>query len=66
MKRRSANLMIYGLPELNAENIGKAVDEIYDSMNVPSPRVTIDCYRIGKKQEGKVRPVRLESEPRGC
>ena len=50
-ERRSCNLMIYGLPEHDDENIGTAVDEVYHSMRVEIPK-TIDCYRVGKKQEG--------------
>ena len=64
-ERRSCNLMIYGLPELVGEDIGTAVDEVYRSMNVSPLRTAIDCYRMGKKQEGKIRPIRLECENRG-
>ena len=63
-ERRSANLMIYGLPERDGENIVKSVEEIYGSMNVQAPKEAIDCYRIGKKEDGKVRPIRLECQTR--
>ena len=29
--------MIYGLPEVDGENIERAIDEIYDSMYVAGP-----------------------------
>ena len=64
-ERRSCNLMIYGLPEIVGEDIGTVVDEVYQSMNVPSPSSTIDCYRVGKKHEEKIRPIRLECHNRG-
>ena len=63
-ERRSANLMIYGLPEHDGENIVQSVEDIYKSMNVSAPKEAIDCYRIGKKQDGKVRPIRLECQNR--
>ena len=64
-ERKSANLMIYGLPGVDNENLGTAVDEIFKSMSVPPPRASIDCYRIGKKQAGKTRPIRLECQNHG-
>ena len=64
-ERKSANLMIYGLPEVENEEIAIAVDEMFMSMNLSTPKVTFDCYRVGKKQEGKTRPIRLECQNRG-
>ena len=34
-------------------------------MSVPAPRTSLDCYRIGKKQAGKTRPIRLECQNHG-
>ena len=62
-ERRSCNLMIYGLPESDGEIIGTKVDTVYHSMNNSIP-TTIDCYRVGKQQEGKTRPIRLECQNR--
>lgn len=64
-ERKSANLMIYGLSEVDNENLGTAVDEVFKAMSVPPPRVTFDCYRVGRKQQGKTRPIRLECQNRG-
>ena len=65
-ERRACNLMIYGLPEHDDENIGDVVYEVCQSMGDVIPKEkSIDCYRVGKKQEGKVRPVRLECQNRG-
>ena len=64
-ERRSANLIIYGLPERDGENIVKSIEDIYKSINVPAPREAKDSYRIGKKQDGEVRSIRLECQTRG-
>ena len=49
------------------ENISIAVDEIFESMDVPVLTTTIDCYRVGKKKsrEGTTGQTGV-SEPRGC
>ena len=64
-EKRSANLMIYGLPEVENENIGDRVESVYRSMNIPAPRTNVDVYRIGKKQEGRTRPIRVECQNSG-
>ena len=63
-ERRANNLMIYGLPEVDGEDIGTVADAVYESMSIPTP-TTIDCYRVGKKQDGKTRPIRVECQNRG-
>ena len=64
-EKRSANLMIYGLPEVENEDIVKSVESVYHSMNIPAPKTNIDLYRIGTKQVGKIRPIRLECQNSG-
>ena len=57
---------MYGLPEHDDKHIGAVVDAVCHSMgDVITKDKTIDCYRVGKKQEGKVRPVKLECQNRG-
>ena len=39
-------------------------EAVHKSMSIPTP-TTIDCYRVGKKQDGKTRPIRVECQNRG-
>ena len=40
-ERRANNLMIYGLPEVDGEDIGTVAEAVYKSMSIPTP-TTID------------------------
>ena len=62
-ERRASNLMFYGLPEEESEEIGSVLAGVFESMSITPPKA-IDGYRIGRKQEGKVRPIRLECKIR--
>jgi hypothetical protein len=62
-QRRANNLMIYGHPKVDGEDIGTAAEAVYKSMSIPTP-MTIDCYIVGKKQDGKTRPIRVECQNR--
>ena len=66
-ERRSKNLMIHGLKESDNDDINEtlqSVREVFESMNLPDPD-TIDCYRVGRKETGRTRPVRLEYKNSG-
>ena len=66
-ERRSKNLMIHGLKESDNDDINEtlqSVREVFESMNLPDPD-TIDCYRVGRKEAGRTRPVRLEYKNSG-
>ena len=58
-ERRSKNLMIYGCAEDNSKDIGMIVKDVYQAMGYPLPN-TIDCYRVGKEELGKPRPIKVE------
>ena len=55
--------MFYGFEETtkDEDNAAIAVRDIYvKGMKVPNPKNMIDAYRVGKKEAGKTRPVRVE------
>ena len=61
-ERRSKNLMIYGYPETENEvdlEIIENVNNVYQSMDCLVPK-TVDIYRMGKKEPGKTRPIKVE------
>ena len=61
-ERRSRNLMIYGYPETENETdseITRNVKNVYQEMDCLVPK-TIDIYRMGKKEPGKTRPIKVE------
>ena len=62
-KRRSKNLMIYGCPEPEKEadfEVTKTVKNVFDEADIfPVPQ-TYEVYRIGKKEQGKKRPIKVE------
>ena len=54
--------MIYGYPETENETdseITRNVKNVYQEMDCLVPR-TIDIYRMGKKEPGKTRPIKIE------
>ena len=62
-KKRSTNLMIYGCQESDKEadfELNKAVKDILNGTDAfPVPR-TGEVYRIGRKEPGKNRPIKVE------
>ncbi|KAL5253811.1 hypothetical protein ACHWQZ_G013549 [Mnemiopsis leidyi] len=64
-KRRSKNLMIYGWQEKEKEadfEVIKAAKEVFDEVDIyPLPHIH-EAYRIGKKEQGKNRPIKVELE----
>ncbi|KAL5253309.1 hypothetical protein ACHWQZ_G013180 [Mnemiopsis leidyi] len=64
-KRRSKNLMIYGFKEGDREDvyeIKKKMKDIIESTGViPAPRI-YEANRIGTKEQGKNRPIKIELE----
>ena len=64
-KRRSKNLMIYGLKEGDREDHyeikGEMKDVIESTGVIPAPRI-YEAYRIGTKEQGKCRPIKIELE----
>ena len=64
-ERRSSNLMFFGVPEEESEDLGTVIPAIFKTMRINPPKaIDLDGYRIGKRQEGKVRPIRLECQIR--
>ena len=61
-KQRSRNLMIYGCQEKEKEadfEINKTAGDVLDELGVfPMPRIC-ETYRIGKKEQGKNRPIKV-------
>ena len=61
-KQRSRNLMIYGCQEKEKEaafEITKTAKDVFDDAAVfPKPRIC-QTYRIGKKEQGKIRPIKV-------
>ena len=55
---RSKNVIIFGLPEGQTENVESKVSEILDLLE-EEPKV-IDCRRIGHDHPGKPRPIRFK------
>ena len=52
--------MIYGAEEEEEEDVSDIIENIYvEAFDCPSPK-TIDIYRVGKKEAGKTRPLRVE------
>ena len=62
-KQRSRNLMIYGCQEKEADfEITKTAGDVFDDVGVfPMPRIC-ETYRIGKKEQGKNRPIKVVLE----
>ena len=64
-ERRSKNLMIYGWQEKEKEadfEVIKAAKEVFDEVDIyPLPHIH-EAYRIGKKEQGKNRPIKVELE----
>ena len=62
-KRRSKNLMIYGCEESDNEanfEVNKTVKDVFQETHIfPIPHMG-DIYRIGKKEPGKNRPIKVE------
>ena len=66
-ERRACNLMVYGVEESaeDDEDCEKLIADIFDDiMDCLSNVDTVDCYRIGKKETGKTRPIRIECKCR--
>lgn len=62
-ERRSKNLMIYGCDEKENEatiETIKTVKDVYSKLGVISMPQTVDIYRVGKKEVGKSRPIKVE------
>ena len=63
-EKRAQNLMIYGCEEKEDEgptDVVNFVDEVYKNAgNFASPSNMVDCYRVGKKETGKRRPIKAE------
>ena len=64
-ERRSKNLIIYGCNENEKEaqfEVTKIVKDVFSEMEIiPMPRAN-DIYRMGKKEPGKTRPIKVEFE----
>ncbi|KAL5264420.1 hypothetical protein ACHWQZ_G005491 [Mnemiopsis leidyi] len=64
-KKRSKNLMIYGYQEKEKEadfEVTKTVKEVLNDIDIyPAPHIH-EAYRIGKKEQGKNRPIKVELE----
>ena len=64
-KRRSKNFMIYGYPESEKEvnfELNRSVKNIIECTDmIPAPR-TCDIQRIGRKELGKNRPIKVQLE----
>ena len=62
-ERRSKNLMIYGCQEQENEadfEVSKTVKDVFAAVDIfPVPRA-YEAYRIGKKEQGKNRPIKAE------
>ena len=65
-ERRACNLMMYGAEESEEddEHCGQLIADIFEDMDCSSNVDTVDCYRIGKKETGKTRPIRIECKSR--
>ena len=46
------------------EDCGQLMGEIFEDMDCCSNVNTVDCYRIGKKETAKTRPIRIECKDR--
>ena len=57
LEDRSRNVMIFGLPDSEAESVEQSVETLLAQLG-EKPRVT-DCRRIGRYQAEAVRPVQL-------
>ncbi|KAL5256543.1 hypothetical protein ACHWQZ_G011706 [Mnemiopsis leidyi] len=64
-KKRSKNLMIYGWQEKEKEadfEVTKTVKEVLNDIDIyPAPHIH-EAYRIGKKEQGKNMPIKVELE----
>ncbi len=54
---RSKNLMIFGLPEVNDEDLNSRVSEVLQHLN-EKPRI-VSCCRVGKGTTKGVKPVKF-------
>ena len=62
-ERRSKNLMIYGCDEKENEatpDTVETVQDVYKKLGTFSMPKTVDIYRMGKKEAGKPRPIKIE------
>jgi hypothetical protein len=60
---RKKNLIIQGLPEKKDEtwmDLEKSVTELYEKLGISVKPDYDDCFRLGKPQLGKVRPIILK------
>ena len=54
---RSKNILIFGLPEENEEDVGSAVSELFDAI---TEKQTAEACRVGMKQTRRsVRPTKV-------
>ena len=68
-EKGSKNLIIYGCEEKEDEgpkDVIDIVDEVYRKAgNFVAPSNMADCYRMGKKEPGKIRPIKAEFNSSG-
>ena len=56
-EERSKNIVIYGVPEDLSQPLESRVGDIMQHLD-QKPRI-VDCCRLGKEQEGAVRPIKV-------
>jgi hypothetical protein len=59
-EKRSRNLMIYGCSENEEEDVAKVVENVFSEMDIILMPNGNDVYRMGRKEPGKIRPIKVE------